>query len=305
GHCHLYHNEPDGQGGRRFREVTKQAGVALDGWCTCCAFGDLNGDGLPDLFVGRYVHLDVKNYPWCGDKTREPHIRYTCGPREFRGHTSVLFRNNGDGTFTDVSKEAGLETENKALGVLLLDLDGDGKIDIFVGNDEMPNHHYRNLGGFKFQSCGVLSGTSSTWQGKPMGSMGVEADDVTGDGLPEIFITTYYHEGTTLYRNNGNNIFTDVSQGAGMYTASWDRVGWGTCMLDADLDGHLDIFVANGHVYRNANEITQKSEDGQPHTYGMLPQLFLGNGRGFFREITARAGPYFTEKHIGRGAAMA
>src|SRR5438876_9357136 len=125
GQCHLFHNEPDGHGGRRFRDVTKEAGVALDGWCSSCAFGDIHGKGFLDLFVCRYVAIDLNDYPFCGNKMREPPVRHTCGPREFQGTSSVLFRNNGDGTFTNVSVEAGLEPVGKALGVVILDLDGD------------------------------------------------------------------------------------------------------------------------------------------------------------------------------------
>lgn len=304
GHCHLYHNEPDPAGGRRFREATKEAGVDLDGWCTSCAFGDVHGNGLLDLFVCRYTTMDLTNYPFCGEKSREPPLRYSCGPREFRGSSSVLFRNNGDGTFTNVSKQAGVDQEGKGLGVLILDFDGDGKMDIFVGNDEMPNHHFRNLGGGKFQECGVLSGTAANYMGKPMGSMGLESGDMTGNGRPDIFITTYYHEGTTLLRNNGGGLFLDVSQQAGMYAASWNRVGWGTGLFDVDRDGALDLFVANGHVYRNAADIRDKFEDGEAHTYEQPAQLFLGNGKGSFREVSKDAGAYFAEAHVGRGVAL-
>jgi hypothetical protein len=136
-----------------------------------------------------------------------------------------------------------------------------------------------------------------------MGSMGLEADDVTGSGLPDVFISTYYHEGTVLFRNNGRNTFTDVSQGAGMYSASWNRVGWGTCFLDVDRDGKLDLFVVNGHVYRNAHEMQERSESGETHTYKMPAQLFLGDGKGHF-QLAKDAGPYFNEMHVGRGVAM-
>jgi enediyne biosynthesis protein E4 len=303
GHGHLYHNEPIPGGGRRFREVTKEAGIHLEGWCSCCAFGDLHGSGYLDLFVGRYVQMDLKNYPFCGDKTRNPPLRISCGPKEFSGSRSFLYRNNGNGTFTDISAQAGLDKDGKALGVLILDLDDDGKADLFVGNDEVWNSYYKNLGGGKFEPVGIISGLASTWQGKPMGSMGLEADDVTGKGLPDVFISTYYHEGTVLFRNNGHNTFTDVSQSAGMYAASWNRVGWGTCLLDVDRDGKLDIFVANGHVYRNAGEIQEKSENGEAYSYKMPAQLFLGDGKGRF-QIVSDAGPYFKEMHVGRGVAM-
>jgi hypothetical protein len=304
GHLHLYHNEPDGHSGRRFREVTHEAGVELDGWCTSCAFADIHGNGFLDLFVCRYVRMDLYHYPFCGYKDRDPPIRISCPPREFPGDSSVLFRNNGNGTFTNVSRQAGLVPDGKALGVVILDLDGDGKPDIFVGNDEVPNSHYRNLGGGKLQSCGALAGTATTGQGKVMGSMGVDAEDTTGSGRPDVFVTTYYHEGTSLFRNEGNNLFSDVSSHAGMLGASWDKVGWGAGFLDLDRDGFPDLFVANGHVYRNAAELPQIGDDGQPLRYQQLPQLFLNNGKGVFREISKDAGPYFTVGHVGRGVAI-
>jgi hypothetical protein len=304
GECHLFHNESDGQGGRRFRDITQEAGVALDGWCSSCAFGDIHGRGFLDLFVCRYVDIDLKNYPFCGNKSHDPPIRFTCGPREFPGTSSVLFRNNGDGTFTNVSSEAGLEPIGKALGVVILDLDGDGKSDIFVGNDEMPNFHYRNLGHGKLQSCGIWSGTAVNWQGNPMGSMGVEADDVTGSGRPDLFITTFFHQGWTLYRNNGKNLFTDISPKAGMYAASWDKVGWGTCFFDGDGDGNLDIFVANGHIYRNAEVMVERMEDGRAQSFQQPAQLFRGNGKGSFRDVSQQGGEYFLKPHVGRGAAL-
>jgi hypothetical protein len=304
GHCHLYHNEPDGRGGRRFREVTREAGVELDGWCTSCAFADLHQNGYLDLFVCRYLVLDLKNYPFCGNKDRNPPERAICGPKTFPGSASVLFRNNGDGTFTNVSRAAGIEASGKGLGVVILDLDDDGKPDIFVGNDEVPNFHYRNLGHGKFESCGVISGTAAFYNGNPMGSMGVEADDLTGHGRPDLFVSTFYHQGWALFRNNGNNFFTDMSQSCGMYAPSWDKVGWGACLLDIDQDGVLDLFVANGHVYRNA-ELMAKSENGQPQSFAQFAHLFHGNGKGMFRNVAAIAGPYFQARHTGRGAAMA
>jgi hypothetical protein len=303
GHCHLFHNEPDGKGGRRFREVTKEAGIEADGWCTSCAFGDLFGTGYLDLFVCRYVVMDLAHYPFCGKHTTDPPIRFACGPKEFKGSQSLLFHNNGNGTFTNVSKQAGLDTDGKGLGVLILDFDDDGKVDIFVGNDEVPNSHYRNLGNGKLESCALLSGTAANYQGMPMGSMGVEAGDLTGNGRPDIFVTTFYHEGTALFRNDGKNLFTDVSQKAGMREASWNRVGWGTCLFDADHDGLLDVFVVNGHVYRNVNEMDRTAENGEVLTFGQPAQLFLGDGKGHFRQV-ADAGPYFKENHVGRGVAM-
>jgi hypothetical protein len=260
-------------------------------------------NGYLDLFVCRYLTLDLKNYPFCGDSKRQPPERAICGPGKFPGSASVLFRNNGNGTFTNVSRSAGIETSGKGLGVVILDLDDDGKPDIFVGNDEVPNFQYRNLGNGRFESCGVQSGTAALYNGNPMGSMGVEADDLTGHGRPDLFVSTFYHQGWALFRNDGNNFFVDISQSSGLYAPSWDKVGWGACLLDVDQDGALDLFVANGHVYRNA-EAMAKSENGEPQTFAQLAHLFLGDGKGRFQDIATLAGPYFRERHTGRGAAM-
>ncbi|MBN9519032.1 CRTAC1 family protein [bacterium] len=305
-HCHggrLYHNEP-GPTGRRFRDVTEAAGLALDGWCTSCAFGDLHGNGHLDLFVCRYLPLDLANYPVCTEEGPGGPVRTACGPEKFPGTRSYLFRNNGDGTFTDVTGPAGVEAGGKGLGVVILDLNGDGRADVFVGNDEVPNHHYRNLGGGRFQSVGIRSGTALNQNGRSMGSMGIEAGDLFGEGRPDLFVTTYVHEGTVLFQNRGGGAFLDVSRGAGMFAASWGKVGWGTALLDADGDGRLDLFVANGHTRRNAAEM-RVAEDGRPQEYAQPPQLFLGDGRGGFRDVSAGAGEYFRGRHVGRGAALA
>jgi hypothetical protein len=304
GHCYLFHNEADGDRGRRFRDVTKEVGIELNGWCTSCAFGDIHGNGYLDLFVCRYVAMDLKHYPFCGAKNHKPPLRVSCGPWEFAGSASALFRNNGNGTFTNVSRGAGIDRDGKALGVVILDLDDDGKPDIFVGNDEVPNFHYRNLGNGKLESCGVMSGTAANYRGNPMGSMGLDADDVTGNGRPDIFVTTFFHEGTTLFRNNGHNLFTDVSQSTGMYADSYSKVGWGTCFLDVNHDGDLDLFVANGHVYPNARAVYPAPENGEQIDFPQPAQLFLGDGKGHFR-LLQDAGPYFGDKHVGRGVAMA
>ncbi|QEL13517.1 CRTAC1 family protein [Limnoglobus roseus] len=299
----LFHNEPGGEA-RRFRDVTRESGLALDGWCSGCAFGDLHGTGRLDLFVCRYVAMDRKAYPECIEKGKAGPVRTVCGPQRFEGLRSYLFRNDGNGKFTDVSAAAGLEPGGKALGVVIFDLDDDGKADIFVGNDTVLNHHYQNLGGGKFRSVALRSGTAATVHGRPMGSMGVEVGDLTGHGLPDLFVTTYLMESTVLYRNRGRGFFTDVSESAGMFAASRDKVGWGTGLFDADLDGNLDLVVANGHTHRNADEL-QATSDGRPQRYAQLAQAFTGDGHGRFREVSATAGPYFQSPHTARGVAVA
>jgi enediyne biosynthesis protein E4 len=299
----LLHNEPDGKGSRRFRDVTREAGLRLDGWCTSCAFGDVHGNGHLDLFVCRYVALDLKNYPPCQEPGPNGPIRSACGPQHFPVTRSYLFRNNGNGTFDDVTETAGIDADGKALGIVILDLNEDGRADIFVGNDEVLNHHFRNRGGGKFDSVGLRSGTAATHRGRTMGSMGIEAGDMTGGRRPDLFITTYIQEGTVLFRNLGKGLFTDVSPSAGMFAASWQKVGWGTALFDPDNDGALDLFVANGHTRRNAAELVPR-DDGRPQEYAQLAQVFRGDGKGTFREVSRSAGGYFERPHVGRGVAM-
>src|SRR5437588_2738586 len=212
GHCHLYHNERNGKGGRRFREVTREAGVETDGWCSSCAFGDVHGTGFLDIFICRYVIMDLKRFPGCFQQDPVARVRIACGPKEFNGNQCVLFKNNGNGTFTNVSKNCcvdekgkatGLEPNSKGLGVLILDFDDDGKMDIFVGNDEIPNHYYRGLGNGKLQSVGLFCGNATNGAGSPMGSMGTEAGDLCGNGRADLFITNFYNEGNALFRNEG------------------------------------------------------------------------------------------------------
>jgi enediyne biosynthesis protein E4 len=299
----LHHNEPGDGGKRRFRDVTKDAGLKLDGWCTSCAFGDVHGNGHLDLFVCRYLPIDFKTYPDCAEPGKTGPVRTTCGPKHFHGTRSFFFRNNGNGTFTDVSDAVQLEPGGKGLGVVIQDLDGDGRADIFVGNDEVVNHHYKNLGGGRLESVGLRSGTSTTHRGRTMGSMGIEVGDLTGGGHPDIFITTYINEGTVLYRNRGKGIFTDVSPSAGMFAASWNKVGWGTALFDPDHDGTLDLFVVNGHTHRNAADLLPR-EDGRPQEYAQLAQYFTGDGKGTYREESRAVGPYFETPRVGRGVAQ-
>jgi hypothetical protein len=299
----LYHNVSDGKGGRRFVDITKAAGLAdhpdwhdRPNFSTSAAFLDYNNDGKLDLFVCSYVHIDWKNYPICTDKRDKFD---SCPPSVFKGTRCILYRNNGNLTFTDVSKEAGIDQPNaKALGVVALDLDGDGLVDIFVANDSVPNFLFRNLGNGRFESLGPSSGCAVNLQGNPQAYMGVDADDLDGDGLPDLFSTAFARETNTFFRNEGRCQFLDVTRGSGLGPPSWWKLGFGTCFLDVVRDGSLSIAVANGHVSRNVDE------DGNPeNTFRQQAQFFLNDGRGRFQEISSAVGDYFQERHVGRGLA--
>jgi hypothetical protein len=210
-----------------------------------------------------------------------------------------LYRNNGNLTFTDVSHEAGIDQPNaKALGVVALDLDDDGLVDIFVANDQVPNFLFRNLGNGRFESLGPSSGCAVNLQGNPQAYMGVDADDLDGDGLPDLFSTAFTRETNTFFRNLGKCQFLDVTPGSGLGPPSWWPLGFGTCFLDIGNKGSLDIAVVNGHVSRNVDE------DGDANNlFRQRAQIYLNDGRGRFQDISPVAGAYFHERHVGRGLA--
>ena len=303
----LYHNVSDGKGGRRFEDITSRAGLAdhpdwheRPNFSTSAAFLDYNNDGRLDLFVCSYVYVDLENYPSCKDSRGKWD---SCQPSAFKGTRSVLYRNNGNLTFTDVSKEAGIDVPNaKALGVVALDLDGEGLVDIFVANDSVPNFLFRNLGNGRFESLGPGCGCTVNLAGNPQAYMGVDADDLDGDGLPDLFSTAFARETNSFFRNESRRPglcqFLDVTQGSGLGPASWWKLGFGTCLIDVDRDGSLDIVVANGHVSRNIDE-----DNNPDNVFRQEAQLYLNDGRGRFQHISKIAGDYFQERHVGRGLA--
>jgi hypothetical protein len=300
----LYHNVSDGHGGRRFSDITVKAGIANNpewqkrqNFSTSAAFLDYNNDGRLDLFVCSYANIDLAHYPTC--VSPKSGKRYSCHPALFEPTRCVLYRNNGDGTFTDVSKEAGIDEPNaKALGVVALDLDDDGLIDIFVANDNMPNFLFHNLGNGRFQSVGPLSGCAVNLVGGRQAYMGVDADDLNGDGRPDLFVTAFSRETNSFFRNEGHCHFLDVTHGSGLGPPSWFMLKFGTCFLDADRDGSLDIVVLNGHVSRNIDD------EGDPNiTFREPAQFFLNDGKGHFADLSKQVGDYFKEPHVGRGVA--
>jgi hypothetical protein len=293
----LYHNEPDGNGGRRFRDVTERARLHDPHFATSCAWGDIDGDGLLDLYVCNYVEIDLDHYQPCMGPDRR--TRHHCPPTVFPHVSHCLFRNNGDGTFTDVSKESGIASAPPApgLGVLMCDLDGDGRLDIYVANDQKPCFLFHNQGRGRFVERGMWSGCALGPRGRTMAGMGVEAGDVDGSGRPSLFITDFYQAGSVLFRNQGRLLFQDWSCPCGLNPASFHRLGFGTVFLDATLDGRLAIAVANGHVYRN--------EEGLGHPFAQEAQLFLSEGGARFRDVSAQAGGYFRQRRVGRGLAWA
>jgi len=284
----LYRNRGDGT----FEDATARAGVGSDRWTTAAGFADLDGDGDLDLVAITYVRADPARAPVCRDQLGKP---IHCPPGQFPPEFDLLFRNEGDGTFRDVSREAGLEVPGgDGLGLAIADLDDDGKLDLFVANDAAPNFLFRNLGGLKFEEVGMTSGVALDGTGRATASMGVVADDLDGDGRLDLFHTNFNNEPNTFLRNQGGGMFTDATAAWGLDAPSRAMTGFGTATLDADNDGSIDLFVANGHV------------DDQPWfriPMAQRPQLFLGRPGRPFVEAPATVAPYFGGAVVGRGAA--
>jgi enediyne biosynthesis protein E4 len=249
----LYHNNHDGT----FTDVAEKAGVAVGGWSSGATWGDYDGDGRLDLFVAGYVHFDRNDPPIAGTKAVNfsscefRGVPVFCGPRGLKGEPDHLFHNNGDGTFTDVSVKAGLDDKNRYYGFesIFVDIDGDGKPDLVVGNDSEPNFLYINKGDGTFEDQGYMSGFALNKDGREIASMGIAVGDYENNGRVDFAVTDFSDDYKVLYRNDGNATFTDVSYGAGIAQTSIPFVGWGDGFIDYDNDGWLDLFMVNGHVY--------------------------------------------------------
>ncbi len=285
----LYKNNGNGT----FTDVTAKAGVSDPLWSAGAAFVDYDEDGDLDLFVSNYIEFDFNHLPEFGkDKTCQyKGVAVQCGPRGMIGQGDALYQNNGDGTFTDVAKKAGVSDPEKyyGMGVICSDFDEDGLVDIFVANDSTPNFYYKNNGDGTFKEMGFSSGTAVDENGSEQGSMGVTVADYDHDGKLDLFVTNFADQGNVLYKNLGRNQFQDSSYAAKIAQASLVYVGWGTKFFDYDNDGWADIFVANGHVYPQLPDYRQRN------------LLYKNNRDGTFAEIGTQLGSIFTEKRAGRG----
>ena len=285
-------------GNGKFADVTTAAGVAggANEWSTSTGFLDYDRDGDLDLYVANYVDFRTDENPWCG--TRQPGYRMYCNPTIFDGTPDRLYRNNGDGTFTDVSKQAGIANPaGKGLGVVFCDFDRDADVDIYVANDLVRNFLYRNNGDGTFQDVAYAAGVGFDINGKPQAGMGVDCGDVDGNGFPELFVTNFSEELNTLYENRGDGLFEDVSQKAGL-GSGFLPLGFGTKMFDVDNDGDLDIHVTNGHVIDNIRLYQSKL------TYEQADLLYENVG-GRFKDVSAESGPALRAPRVGRGLAVA
>jgi enediyne biosynthesis protein E4 len=295
----LYHN----LGNCKFEDVTERAGVAGGGLSLGAAWGDYDRDGHVDLFVSRYVHVDMNKLPELGSDEKFCQFRgvlVQCGPWGMQGESDFLFHNRGDGTFEDVSKKAGVDDPRHyyGMGVVWGDLDNDGWPDLYVANDAGPNYMYRNKHDGTFEEAGLLLGADLSGDGQELGSMGVDLGDYNHSGRLGVFVTEFVDQSDTLYRNNGDDGFADVSSTAGIAQPSHPYVGWGTSFFDMDNDGWLDIFAANGHVYPQVDTIPNAAHFRQP----ML--LFRNKRNGTFEEIASATGLSDVPLRSRRGAAF-
>jgi hypothetical protein len=288
----LYLNNGDGT----FR-APREFGAECRSWSTAAAFLDYDGDGWLDLYVSCYGQWAFnKPQPFCGDEAK--HLRIYCPPAMIQPAPHFLFRNRGDGTFEDVTKRAGvLRRDGRGMGVVAADVNRDGRIDLYVANDMCPHFLFLNRGDGTFEDVTDSSGAAVTESGRFQGGMGVDVEDLDGDGYPELFVTNFDGEYNTIHRTTDGRNFDDVSASAGIVRDSMPDVGWGCALADLDNDGWPDMMTVNGHVDDNLALI------GREGDYAQRPKIWRNGGRCRFTLVTD-AGPFFDAGHAGRGAAF-
>ncbi len=289
GRNQLYHNNGNGT----FTDVTESAGVGGSGWSTSAAWVDLDNDGLLDLVVLRYVQWDFDDL-WCGEH-KEGYRAY-CHPDTYKPVTPLVFHNDGHGHFSDYGRASGISKPGKGLGIAIGDYDRDGRVDIAIANDSMPEFLYRNKGGGKFEETGLMSQMAVDEDGRTFAGMGIDMADYNNDGLPDLVIDALANQVYALFRNSGDGSFTYASKTAGLGRMTLLHSGWGLRFLDFDNDGWKDLLVAQGHDL-DTIELTS------PQLHYREPMLLARNTGGSFTDISAKAGAVFQEKFAGRGLA--
>jgi enediyne biosynthesis protein E4 len=288
----LYRNNRD----QTFTDVTAKAGVAAPGWASSAVWFDYDNDGLLDLFVCRFVDFDKSKNKFCGN--RETGDRYYCIPRVYDPMPSWLFRNNGDGTFTDVSNESGISKSlGKAWGVVATDINNDGWMDLFVANDTVANFLFANRGHGKFEEIGLQADVGYSADGRPRSGMGVDSADYDQDGWMDLFVSNVDQEMYSLYHNNHDEEFDDMAIPTGIGMTTRLMSGWGVKFFDYDNDGNLDLFLADGHPDDKIEERYSQVKYKEP----ML--LFRNNGQRF-ENVSAQSGPIFARPLAARGLAV-
>jgi len=288
----LYRNNGDGT----FTDVTEKSGLAAPGWSSSAVWFDYDNDGRLDLFICRFVEFNKSKNKFCGnERTGE---RFYCIPSVYPPARSLLFHNNGDGTFTDVTTESGIgKVLGKAWGVVATDINNDGWMDLFVANDTVQNFLFRNRGHGKFEEIGLASGVAFSQDGRARSGMGVDSADFDQDGWQDLFVTNVDQEMYAIYRNRHDESFDDVAGTTGIGRTTRLMSGWGVKFFDYDNDGNQDLFIANGHP-------DDKIEVHSTHvTYKEPLLLFCNNGRSF-ENVSTSAGPAFSESFAARGMAI-
>jgi enediyne biosynthesis protein E4 len=291
----LFHNNGNGT----FSNVTKEAGLEGGNWSTGCAWGDYDRDGRLDLYVSRYVDFQVGQMPKPGTNTYCNYrgVPVACGPRGLPGLPDLVYHNEGNGKFREVSEDIGIKDSIRGygLGVVWLDFDNDGWPDIFVANDSMPNYLWHNKGNGTFEEVAFESGCALSADGRAQSNMGIAVGDYDNDGWLDLYVTHFSEDYNTLYHNNRGR-FEDVTYQAGLGTAGYKNLSWGTGFADFDNDGWKELFVANGHIYPQATQAGT--------SYFQQNQLFLNLRNGRFELIPGQESG-FAEARSSRGAAFA
>lgn len=295
----LYRNNGDGT----FTDETKSAGLGGDSqWATGAAFGDYDGDGWADLFVSHYVDFHLDDLPGFGSSMTCKYmgVDVQCGPLGLKGSPDNLYHNNRNGTFTDVSKKAGVEDQEHRFGLTSIwsDFDNDGKLDLLVTNDGQPNYLYQGDGRGHFEDAGFTSGVGLSEDGARQANMGVALGDYLHTGRMSLLISHFDNEYAAFYRNDGNMIFTDISIASGIARGTTGYVGWGDAFVDFDNDGWQDFFLVNGHVYPQMDNPLLRA------TYREPKLLFVNQHDGKFRDISKQSGAAIQLEQVSRGMAV-
>jgi len=291
GSNHLFRNLGNG----KFADVTAKAGVADPGFSASAVWFDYDNDGKLDLFVAHYVEWSIDTDQYCSLDNKN---KSYCTPQRFKGESSTLFHNRGDGTFENVTKKAGLyDPTSKALGIALIDYDNDGWLDLFVSNDTEPNKLYHNNRDGTFTDVAVAAGVAYGEAGTARAGMGTDAADYDNSGWPGLVVGNFTNEGMALYHNDGSGLFTDQAAAAGLAQMSTKSLTFGALFFDYDLDGLPDILAINGHVSDDINVVQPTVKYAEP------PQLFHNLGKSHFEEVTNNVGSAFPRPIVGRGGA--
>lgn len=290
---HLFLNQGDGT----FCDISAECGILDQRWGASAALLDYDEDGNLDFYIANYGLWSMESNLFCGDVERN--IRLFCRPTYITPDIHSLYRNRGDGTFEWATERAGIaRSDGRGQGAVAADLNADGYIDLFVANDMSPNFIFLNRGDGTFKDFTTLSGAAYDADGKTLANMGVDATDLDGDGLPELFVTTFSHEYKILYHNLGEGFFEDISLLSGLGADSLLDVGWGTMLVDLDNDGLADVLTVNGHVDDNLAEM------GRGEPYRQKAKVWRNRGNLRFEQLSDRAGDYFASAHVSRGAAF-